>query len=368
MMSNSNFQLWVLQVLAKNHYVSIPDLGSFTLRELESTANSVNREYKPRHSQLIFSTKFSNEDSFLVECVINHTGSSYKEAVQLIKDEVAVLKSQLIQKKYFSFGSLGNFFFNPTSGIFFVGRNQSNLHANAFGLMPLKWEVKSLSQETKNEPVTIVSPPILEEKQAEDAKIVSIDEELLDQTIERHRGLRFWNVAASVALLSVSAGAIYLMSLSWKHVLSNQQTASQIPVPHVNNEGPEFIMVNGKLISTKSKVIAKSDSIAASSSTSIDSNSASLHFTIDEYRSDIVKNVGRYFVVGGSYMTESAAQLECKHWDKLGYSSTYIRVKNSSLLKIILKRFETEKDASDFAVSIKDQPTQSISVQNLHLQ
>lgn len=366
MMSNSNFQLWVLQVLAKNHYVSIPDLGSFTLRELEATVNSVNREYKPRHSQLIFSTKFSNEDSFLVECVINHTGSSYKEAVQLIKDDVAVLKSQLIQKKYFSFGSLGNFFFNPTSGIFFVGRNQSNLHANAFGLMPLKWEIKSSSPEIKKEPTTLVSPANLEENQAEDAKIVSIDEELLDQTIERHRGLRFWNAAASIALLSVSAGAIYLMSLSWNHVLSNQQTASQIPVPRVNNEGPEFIMVNGKLISTKSKVVAKSDSIAASFS--VDSNSTSVHFTIDEYRSDIFKNAGRYFVVGGSYMTESAAQLECKHWDKLGYSSTYIRVKNSSLIKIILKRFETEKDASDFAVSIKDQPTQSISVQNLHLQ
>ena len=365
MMSNSNFQLWVLQVLAKNHYVSIPDLGSFTLRELESTANSVNREYKPRHSQLIFSTKFINEDSFLAECVINHTGSSYKDAVQLIKDEVTGLKSQLIQKKYFSFGSLGNFFFNPTSGIFFVGRNQSNLHANAFGLMPLKWEVKLTSQETKKESVRIVPQAIQEENHAEDATVVSVDEELLDQTIERHRGLRFWNVAASIALLSVSAGAIYLMSLSWNNVLNNQQTASQIPVPNVNNEGPEFIMVNGKLISTKTKELVQNDSTAASSP---DDTISTTSFTIDEYRSNIVKNAGRYFVVGGSYMTESAAQLECKHWDKLGYSSTYIKVKNSSLLKIILKRFETEKDASDFAVSIKDQPTQSISVQNLHLQ
>jgi hypothetical protein len=365
-MSNSNFQLWVLQVLVKNHYVSIPELGSFTLRELESTANTINREYKPRHSQLIFSNKTNNEDSFLIECVISYTGSSYKDAVQLIKDEVVTLKSQLIQKKYFSFGSLGNFFFNPTSGIFFVGRNQSNLHAHAFGLMPLKWEIKSKSQETKNNPVNFAEAPVNSEIITEDAKIVDIDNQFLEQSIERHRGIKIWNIAASVALVSITAGAVYLMSLSWKQVLNNQQMASQIPVPSVNDEAPEFMMVNGKLISTKSKELNMNDSAMAQST--VDSMKLSSHFTIDEYRSKLVKESGKYFVVGGSYMTESAAQLECKHWEKLGFSSTYIRVKNSSLLKIILKRFEKEQDASDFAVSIKDQPTQSISVQNLHLQ
>ena len=365
MMSNSNFQLWVLQVLAKNHFVSVPDLGSFTLRELESTTNSFNREFKPRHSQLVFSSKFNNEDTYLIECVIAHTGATHKQAVQIIKEEVAQLKTQLIQKKYFSFGSLGNFFFNSTSGIFFVGRNQSNLHTCTFGLMPLKWDIKSTSSETKKEPVQIITPQLNEEVLLEEATIIEVDEKLLDQTIEKHRGIKFWNVAASVALLSVSMGAVYLMSLSWKGILNNQQTASQIPVPQVNQESPEYIMVNGKLIDTKKSLTTKQEESKDSASTDIQN---STRFSVDEYRSLIVKESGKYFVVGGSYMTESAAQLECKHWDKLGFSSTYIRVKNSSLLKVILKRFEVEKDASDFAVNIKDQPSQSISVQNLHLQ
>jgi len=341
--------------------VSIPDLGSFTLREIDSTANTISKEYKPRHSQLVFSSKFSNEDTYLIECVISHTGLPHKQAVQLIRQEVNQLKTQLLQKKYFSFGSLGNFFFNTTSGIFFVGRNQSNLHTAAFGLMPLKWEIKSLSSELKNEPVQISTSHPNNEVSVEEAKIVEIDDQLLDQTIEKHRGIRFWNVAASVALLSISLGAVYLMSLSWKGILNNQQTASQIPIPRVSKESPEYMMVNGKLIDTKK-----------SSNLNRDSAFIELEktdrFTIDEYRSIIVKETGKFFVVGGSYMTESAAQLECKHWDKIGFSSTYIRVKNSSLLKVILKRFEVEKDASDFAVNIKDQPSQSISVQNLHLQ
>jgi hypothetical protein len=42
----------------------------------------------------------------------------------------------------------------------------------------MKWEVKLTSTETKKESVRIVPPPIQEENHAEDATVVSVDEEL----------------------------------------------------------------------------------------------------------------------------------------------------------------------------------------------
>jgi hypothetical protein len=363
MMSNSNFQWWVLEVLAKNHFVSVPELGSFTLRELDSTLNTINFELKPRHTQLVFSTKFNTEDSSLIECVMSHTGSTYKSAIQLIKNEVSTLKEQLIQKKYYSFGSLGNFFYNPNSGIFFVGRNQSNLHTETFGLLPLKWENKAQVQEKTINSIHI-APVTSSTPEVEDATVTEIDSDYLDQSIEKHRSIKFWNVAASVALLSVSLGAVYLMTLSWNNVLNQQQTASQIAIPKLSQPSVEYVVVNGKLISTKPAENSSSDTL----NTELSTEAKHTDFTIDEFRSSISKIKGKFFVVGGSYMTTSAAELECKHWQNLGYSATYIKVKNSSLLRIILNRFENEQDASDFAVSIKDQPTQSISVQNLQLQ
>jgi predicted small secreted protein len=84
--------------------------------------------------------------------------------------------------------------------------------------------------------------------------------------------------------------------------------------------------------------------------------------SIDEVRNEIAQSKGKYFVVGGSYITEAAAKMECQKWSQLNYKSTFIKVKGSSLIKIVLKRFVSGRDASNFAISVKKLPTNTISV------
>jgi nucleoid DNA-binding protein len=112
----------VKEVLAREQFVTLPGLGSFIVKELNSTINPINGEIKPRHSSIIFNNKISEDDGVLTSQYKAIFNLSYKEAQDTIKREINLLENQLTNKKYFAFNPLGNFFFNESSGIFFCAK------------------------------------------------------------------------------------------------------------------------------------------------------------------------------------------------------------------------------------------------------
>jgi hypothetical protein len=137
----------------------------------------------------------------------------------------------------------------------------------------------------------------------------------------------------------------------------SKSTSNESLKSEKNKVGSRYIVVGGRVIEIKTKTSLKSSP----------KNGKDTLMNSDQFRAKIVSDKGNYYVVGGSYLTENAAKIEIRKWNKLKKEATYFHIAESSLIKIVLKRFKSQKEATEFAVTIKDIPAQTISVQELKL-
>ena len=357
----------VKEVLTRDQFVTLPGLGSFIVKEINSTINPVNGEIKPRHSSIVFNSKIIEDDGILSSQYKSFLNISYKDAQETLNSEIQVLIKQLKDKKYFAFSPLGNFFFNENSGIFFVPRAQNNINTQSFGLKPLKW----VSSETKinNSTNVINEAPSIE---IEDVNVVEIDNEKIQSSEKSNNSNLFWRIAANFVLISITFATLYTSSVTWirlskeNNILAshffNQEEKVPIAIKSKETESAEvinspkdnFVFINGKLVSLNKNTSAD--------------NSNTQIVSFDKFRGQIKEQSGNYFIVGGSYLTSKAAELECRNWNNLGINATFIRVKGSSLNRIVIQRFSSAKEASDYLVNLKDTPKVPVGVHELTLQ
>ncbi len=428
MMAQNQILISVTELLSKNQFVQIENLGSFFLKEMDASFNPFTHEVKPRHTQIVFNADLSQNDGVLAQYLMSQYGLSFKEANSLISNWVLNTKAKLVEKKYLSFHPLGNFFYNDTTGLFFVGRSQANLHSHNFGLKPLIWDPKihhkldSKSNQTSVE--TKIETATIDENTIEDAELVDVSTEYSENPNHLQKTKRniVWNIAATFAIIAVGATVLYFGAQTISDLNNkNTQTASSAPELTIQNSkeltptedqvltntaatehttdltSPEKESQNQDVAvtstsSTDKNTIAKKGTIAEKSGVNASKNEQKSRFVViagrvieikpkkakevsssdtlmnaDAFRAQIVQEKGAFYVVGGSYLTENAAKIEIRQWNKLHREATYFHVSESSLIKIVLKRFKSQKDASEFAVSIKEIPTQSISIQELKL-
>ncbi len=425
MMAQNQILISVTELLSKNHFVQIENLGSFFLKEMDANFNPFTNEVKPRHTQIVFNADLSQNDGVLAQYLMSQYSLSFKEANSLISNWVLSTKAKLIEKKYLSFHPLGNFFYNETTGLFFVGRSQANLHSHNFGLKPLIWDPKihhKLDSKSNQKVVEskLESANAIDDNSIEDAELVDVSTEFSENQIhiQKTKHNILWNIAATFAIIAVGATVLYFgaQTISDLNHISTQ-TASSSPEltiqkqmdvvnsseatsvleqnsdQNANLTSPETTSINQIEASESNSTASKKVESQKNSTPKVNTTEQKSRFVVvagrvieikpkasksanvnadmllnsDQFRAQIVEEKGAYYVVGGSYLTENAARIEIRQWNKLNREATYFHVAESSLIKIVLKRCKSQKDASEFAVSIKEIPTQSISIQELKL-
>jgi len=380
-MLNPAFHTAIESVLLKESFVCIPGLGSFLLKDAEASINPYSGEIKPSHSIIAFNAQIADNDGQLVHSISKDLSLSYKEALAFLENEVQVLRNQIESKKYASFFPFGNFFLNKSGKIFFVPRQQYNLHLPNYGLKNLKWE----SNQTKSQNEWVKPQVVSETTSTEDATVVSLSDEHIEKNESTHRLNPIWNIAASFAIISVSLLTIGIAALSWVGVYNeSQQLAGMSNVPSVNKSSesaPEqqYVWVNGKLLNLNEKAETTQNTQkkteVSSSETAIENTTIAQKSTVPagdnqsaimdvkSYLEDLLNNQkGQYFLVGGSYLTQKAAELECAQWNNKGLNATILKPASSSFKKIVLGRFSTKQDVQEFIVNIKGIPEGSLSI------
>ena len=380
-MLNPAFHTAIESVLLKESFVCIPGLGSFLLKDAEASINPYSGEIKPSHSVIAFNAQIADNDGQLVHSISKELTLSYKEALAFLENEVQVLRNQIESKKYASFFPFGNFFLNKSGKIFFVPRQQYNLHLPNYGLKNLKWE----SNQTKSQNEWVKPQVVSETTSTEEATVVSLSDEHIEKNESTHRLNPIWNIAASFAIISVSLLTIGIAALSWVGVYNeSQQLAGMSNVPSVNKSSesaPEqqYVWVNGKLLNLNEKAETthntQKKTEVSSSETAIENTTTAQKATVPagdnqsaimdvkSYLEDLLNNQkGQYFLVGGSYLTQKAAELECAQWNNKGLNATILKPASSSFKKIVLGRFSTKQDVQEFIVNIKGIPEGSLSI------
>ncbi len=347
------------ELLIKEHCVVVPNFGAFLLRDNGSTMNIYTKEIKPIQSTVHFNRDVKTDDGLLTNYIKDKHNIGFREASIYVQNCVLEIKNAVETKKICNLTPLGNFFKNAESELFFIGNNNFNLNVHSFGLKPIKWTTSLASTEKQMSFSQSIQPET--EDTLEDAIVIDISSEEHEQTTIRHRNNKFWNVAANIALVTFSLGILYMNGVFIHSALQKKENelASNIPTSPKITEKQEFeqssvMVVNGEIVQLDehNKVM-------------VPTNEKSEIPSIEDYKSIIAAGKGKYFIVGGSYITEDAAKIECRQWNQLNQNATYIKVKGSTLLKVVIKRFESGKDASAFVETLTKLPNNTISIQEL---
>ncbi len=400
-MPNLGLHTAIQELLLRDQFACIPRLGGFLLRPADSTVNAYTKELKPTHSQLVFNAQLSENDGQLAHLLSVSQGISYKEAMLQIESIVSELNIQLQQKRYATFFPFGNFFQNENKGVFFVARQQFNLHLPNYGLQPLKWDSKiiaeikpfGVSKNSLNPHHPSTNAP---QAETEEAQIVAVSEEHIESIEKKQQANVWWNIAASFAVISVSALTLTIASLTWVGAYQEKQAyASLNPVisstaktetDDLKTESDaanltsanksSFVYINGRLVKIESENKENPLYQNAPESTSLDSDVANddkLSRELNLLDAEVYQTYlldqkqGSFFLVSGSYLTPNAAKIECQQWIRQGTPAAIFKPQNSSFYRIVLGRFATKEEATEYSVTIKTISNANLSMTRWNL-
>jgi nucleoid DNA-binding protein len=143
-------------LLKRYDYVIIPDLGGFVLQN--QSAVIYKNSIEPPISTISFNPLMNVSDGLLAIEISRAEKISFREAMQLIYNETAKIKSQLLHQKTVEFGNLGSLTSNSEGKIIFnPSSNYRFLPAN-FGLETLHYVPFQKSKENGKRVIQITIP------------------------------------------------------------------------------------------------------------------------------------------------------------------------------------------------------------------
>jgi nucleoid DNA-binding protein len=321
----------VTELLSTHECVVIPNLGAFLLRSFPASANPFSGEIKPSGQTLFFNPSITNDDGLLLTHWRHQTGLDYTSAQLAIKDLVAFIINSVKTARSCSFGQLGNFFLHNDNKLLFLPSSALNLSKAAFGLGNIV-----LDEIVKNQTIHHVKTVEKTETSAENVTL-KVDAEIQEAEIielnfsqQKSKGL-IWKIAASVCLISLSAATIYYGKY-FSQTRQNVQTASHMPASQPTTPAEEKTTIN-KTTSNKNS----ENFVSLLTETDMNMGMAA-----------IKDGEGNVFICGGAYLSRALAENECRGWKKAGIPAVIGNKKGSSLVKVVIGRFENEQSASTY--------------------
>jgi hypothetical protein len=321
----------ITDLIGTHECVVIPNLGAFLLRSFPASANPFSGEIKPSGQTLFFNPAITSDDGLLITHLRYQTGCDYLTAQKTIQDLVALILEGVKANRSYPLGKLGNFFLHHEGKLLFLPSSALNISKNAFGLG--NFVVEELIKTRHANPVaTPVNAENASSTKSMDATAEIQDAEVIELKPNQPKSRGFiWKIAASVCLVSLSAAALYFGNFL-NHSGQNMQLASHLPSHHsgeskrinIESINPES---NKKSITTVSLLSAED---------------------MNKGMEKILSGKGNVFICGGSYMSQKLAENECNSWRQNGIPAVIGKKTGSVLIKVVVGRFENDKDASAF--------------------
>lgn len=393
--------------------VIVPGLGAFIRRNLPASANKFTGEIKPAGDTLFFNNAIQTDDGLLLHYRSTQVACTYSEAAEMVKNEVDALIAELKHHRNCRFGILGNFFLNQEGKIFFMPSAHLNISRNAFGLplLNIKTQVQSLplNQVASNTYVTstpVAAAPQVQREQeitkepeltktehlnytlpaVEEAAIMEMEVEEVHQ-IRSNKGF-VWKIAAVLAIVSLSASALIFTQRYWQPLFNKHtQNASVVNVPVAETPKP---LVTQEAQKTPEQTTNTTETVATprkekteqpqqqvvqeenEEAVAIPFNEGAFrekveHKIIPSFKKELKKKNGSFYAVGGQYLEEKNAIDECVRWKKKGIDACYSKSEGSKLIKVLLNRFNEQRDAELYIEQLPQSVTSKLTVKSLNI-
>ncbi len=393
----------ILNVVTHHECAVIADFGGFIVRRNPGLFNSFSGELKASTAIVYFNNEIKSDDGLVADALRNITGESFKTCQQILSDWVKHINNELSLKKNYSLLPLGNFHTNSSGGVFFISSPNFSIDPYSFGLpvFQWKWDLFSETSNTSTSKIDVVTKNKLEVSKESTAKIKS-EENLISTVISDSKSsitiddegktpsteIDFTKDYVNLSEMHDELDLLSATGNSEKELLNTDaekpsllwQIAAAIAIVSIS---VSLYFTFSQLLASKKEKSAEQASMMLSLTEDIDDNQVvfvkedkpkrvihSCRFPygnegMEFLKKEIKSKDGKYYVTGGAYITEKLAYAEGLRWQKLGYDVCLLSAKNSSLIKVVLGRFNSEKMASMFVENISEMPTATISVEEL---
>ncbi len=388
----------ITRVLYKHECAVIPGFGAFILRKNYGMANPFSGQLKPSVHTLFFNSNIQEDDGFVSNELREISGLQFRQSSNLLVTEFNALTNNCTSTHAITMGDLGKFHRNAIGDLFFLASPTLNLSKETYGLPIIDWQWKDIpvyrSETTANrtveiKPVVSMEAPSVDRvddltetrviefvtenaEQLEfglDVKALdpesSVDQHHSEFTESKRKTPLLWRMAASFAIISIGAGVLLSIAQIWS-VSTGNDMATLLP------QDSQKIKINAPIKSNIDKFIIVDESEGDDKSAKSTAISHQLKYAkgtvgISEFKQANINTTGKFVIVGGAYLTPSLGERECLLWQRVGIDACLVKGKKSSLYKVILGRFESDKLASDYAETIKILPTGTLSVSDIAL-
>jgi hypothetical protein len=389
----------ITRVLYKHECAVIPGFGAFILRKNYGMANPFSGQLKPSVHTLFFNSNIQEDDGFVSNELREISGLQFRQSSNLLMTEFNALTNNCTSTHSITMGDLGKFHRNAIGELFFLASPTLNLSKETYGLPIIDWQWKDIpvyrsettaTRTVEIKPLVSIETPSSVDRVDEvtDTRVIEfvtenaekleviIDNPAVDSesskdkhhsefTESKRKTPLLWRMAASFAIISIGAGVLLSIAQIWS-VSTGNDMASLLP------QDSQKIKLNSPIKSNIDKFIivdeSKGDDKSAKST--VISHQLKHDKGIDgiaAFKKANIKVKGKFVILGGAYLTPSLGERECLLWQRLGIDACLVKGKKSSLYKVVLGRFESDKLASDYAETIKILPTGTLSVSDIAL-
>ena len=125
---------YINKLLYRHDCVIVPDLGGFIANYTPARIHPVLHTFTPPARRLVFNASLRNNDGLLADAIHNGMGISFSEAVDLISQEVAVIKNKLDKGDRLLLGQIGTLYHDRENNLQFNPDSSVNYHSDSYGL------------------------------------------------------------------------------------------------------------------------------------------------------------------------------------------------------------------------------------------
>ena len=140
----------ITSLLYQHDCVTIPDFGSFIVKESSAKYVEVENKFYPPGRYISFNPIIKSNDGLLANYISSKKSITYNEALRKISLKVLKWKKILSQDTLYIQG-IGEFILNDSENLVFTADKNSNFSKESFGLRPLKVQTISSSVLTYNQ-------------------------------------------------------------------------------------------------------------------------------------------------------------------------------------------------------------------------
>ena len=388
----------ITRVLYKHECAVIPGFGAFILRKNYGMANPFSGQLKPSVHTLFFNSNIQEDDGFVSNELREISGLQFRQSSNLLVTEFNALTNNCTSTHAITMGDLGKFHRNAIGDVFFLASPTLNLSKETYGLPIIDWQWKDIpvyrsettaTRTVEIKPVVSMEAPSVDRvDDLTDTRVIefvtenaeqlevgldvtaldpesSVDQHHSEFTESKRKTPLLWRMAASFAIISIGAGVLLSIAQIWS-VSTGNDMATLLP------QDSQKIKINAPIKSNIDKFIIVDESDGDDKSAKSTAISHQLKYAkgtvgISEFKQANINTTGKFVIVGGAYLTPSLGERECLLWQRVGVDACLVKGKKSSLYKVILGRFESDKLASDYAETIKILPTGTLSVSDIAL-